>query len=1185
MKYFTLRFFVAVLLAAFMLCCKTKPSTLFQLKSSGETGIDFANTIHETDSFNILTYEYIYNGGGVAVSDFNNDGRPDLFFTGNQSGNKLYLNKGNFKFRDVTQSANVNVKGRWNSGVAVADINNDGLMDIYVCATMKADSSDRMNMLFINKGLNKDGEPEFSEEASRYGVGYGGFSINAAFLDYDKDGDLDLFILTNVKVANLPTNYGVKITDGSSPNNDKLFRNNGDNTFTDVTKGSGISAEGFGLGLSVADFNADGWSDIYVSNDYLSNDNLFINNRDGTFTNQISGLIGHQSQFSMGNDVSDINNDGLPDIMTLDMLPEINMRKKTTINNKSYQTYINNEKYNYEYQYVRNMLHLNNGLGQGIKFSEIGQLAGVNQTEWSWSPLFADFDNDGYKDLLITNGFPKDITDKDFANYRANVGNIAGIRFQIDSIPIVRIPNYAYKNNGDLTFSDVSKKWGLDMPSFSNGAAFADLDNDGDLDYVVNNINDYAFVYENTLINSSTKENDNGHNFLRVNLSDKGQNVIGTKIKIYYDGGEMQYAELSLSRGFLSSVEDVIHFGLGKAKAIDSLLVQWPDGESTKLKNVTANQVITVAKTNGAAIKQSQSILHPDALFAVNDETMISYKHQEEDQIDYNLQRTIPHKFSQAGPGIGVGDINKDGLDDFIVGGSKDNNTVFFLQRPDGTFDQKQNYLNTKDKPEEDEGLLLFDADNDDDLDLYIVSGSIEPGTSYDIYQDRLYLNNGKGKFELDKNALPATKSSGSCVRAADFDSDGDLDLFVGGRVVPGSYPMPAESYLLINDHGKFTDVTEQLAPQLKLAGMITDAIWSDVDADGKIDLMVVGEFMPVSVFKNDGTNFKKIEATGIENQTGWWNSITAGDFDKDGDTDYAVGNLGLNNSYKVTRDEPLCVYAKDFDGNGSIDPILACYVRESMGDQSKKLYPVHFWDELNSQSPKFRKKFSYYRQYGKATINDVLTPEDLKGALILKANQMASCYIENLGNSKFKSSTLPMLTQVAPVNGMVTDDFNEDGNLDVLMVGNDYGNEVFAGRYDAFTGLVLLGDGKGNFEVVSAESSGFYVKGDAKALAKMYGAKGNAMYIATQNRDSLKIFNGIFDSKTKEDLLVIQPLDSWAEFITADGKKERVEFFYGSGYLSQSTRKIRVPKNIKEIVIYDSKNKSRRITPDVKLN
>ncbi|HEY9488348.1 MAG TPA: CRTAC1 family protein, partial [Chryseosolibacter sp.] len=569
--------------------CGDKKETLFSLLKSDQTGIDFNNKIEETDTFNILTHEYIYNGGGVGIADFNNDGLQDIFFSGNLVPNQLYLNKGEFRFEDISDESKINVPGTWNSGIAIADINQDGWMDLYVCATMHPDSANRKNMLFINDGLNENGIPTFTNQAKHYNLEHGGYSVTAAFFDYDRDDDLDLYLLINQRMDNVPTNYRPKITDGSALNNDRLFRND-NNIFTDVTLDAGITYEGFGLGLSICDLNVDGWPDIYVSNDYLSNDILYINNGNGTFTNRIAEFIGHQSQFSMGNDAADINNDGLPDIITTDMLPETNDRKKTTIGNKSYLTYINNEKYGYEYQYVRNMLHLNNGLQQGIKFSEIGQLAGIHQTEWSWSPLFADFDNDGFKDLIVTNGFPKDVTDKDFANYRSTVGNIASLGLLEDSIPVVKVPNYVFRNKGDLTFEDMTKQWGFEEASFSNGAAFADLDNDGDLDYVINNINDEASVYENTLYTAPKKEAKGQNNFIRIKLTDatNKKSSIGAKAKLYANG--VQYYENNIYRGFLSSVENIIHFGLGSSLSVDSIVVEWSDGNVQKVVRPKINE-------------------------------------------------------------------------------------------------------------------------------------------------------------------------------------------------------------------------------------------------------------------------------------------------------------------------------------------------------------------------------------------------------------------------------------------------------------------------------------------------------------------------------------------------------------------------------------------------------------------
>jgi hypothetical protein len=1169
-------FIACVLAGALALSCGKQNDTLFRMLPSDESGITFNNRIEDTDTFNILTHEYIYNGGGVGISDFNNDGLQDIFFTGNLVPNKLYLNKGDLKFEDITEQAGINVTGRWNSGVAIADVNNDGWMDVYVCATMKPDSADRRNMLFINKGADKNGIPSFSNEAATYGIEDGGYSVTAAFLDYDIDGDLDLYVLINQRMENLPTNYRPKIDDGSAPNTDRLYRNNNNGTFTDVTKEAGVTHEGFGLGLSISDLNLDGWPDIYVSNDYLSNDVLYINNKNGTFTNRIAEFIGHQSQFSMGNDAADINNDGMPDIITVDMLPETNDRKKTTISNKSYLTYINNEQYKYEYQYVRNMLHLNNGADREIRFSEIGQLAGIHQTEWSWSPLFADFDNDGNKDLVVTNGFPKDITDKDFANYRAEVGNVASLGLLEDSIPVVKIPNYAFRNSGNLTFADATRQWGMEKPSFSNGASFGDLDNDGDLDYLINNINDEAFVYENTLYTSSQKNGTGKNNFLRIRLNGgQDKNHIGSKITLY-SNGSLQYYENTIHRGFLSSVEDIIHFGLGSNQTVDSVIVQWPDGNVQQMIDVKINQVVTIDynQTSRNAFKASPHKSRNEIFKRVPQGRGISFKHSDDDKIDFNVQRTLPHKFTQSGPGIAVGDINQDGLDDIVIGGSTYYAATVFSQGPQGIFKAIQNTGRDENKKEEDEGLLLFDADGDADLDLYIVSGSIENYNSKEPYQDRLYRNDGRGNFKLDKEALPDTKSSGSCVRAADFDADGDLDLFVAGRVIPASYPLSPESYLLRNDGGKFVDVTNELCAELKKPGMITDAIWSDFNNDGKPDLVLAGEFTPVMFFQNGIKEFVKLK-TGIDSQIGWWNSITAGDYDQDGDTDYVAGNLGQNNNYQVTQQFPLKVYAGDFDGNGSIDPVLACYMRESMTSDKKKLYPIHFWDELNSQSPKFRNKFSRYKQYGKVTMDELLTTDEVKGAVVLEANYMATSYIENLGNGQFRIAALPIAAQVAPVNGLLTEDVDDDGKLDLIMTGNDFGNEVFAGRYDGFTGLILKGNGKGNFNTIPSAVSGFYVWGDAKALAKVSVRKED-LFVATQNKDSVKVFASVTATQHAE--IIPEQLDSWAEFIFYDGKKQRIEFYHGSGYLSQSTRKIRIPANVKETIIYDSRGKERRI-------
>ncbi|MEO5603862.1 MAG: VCBS repeat-containing protein [Cyclobacteriaceae bacterium] len=1166
------RLLLFLLLLVFLSKCSRENNSLFRLVPAEESGLNFKNTIEESDSVNILTVEYMYHGAGVAVGDFNNDKLTDILFIGNIVSNRLYLNKGNLKFEDVTVAAGINGGSKWRSGVALADVNNDGWLDIYVCATIKKDSLQRANMLFIHKGL-KNGIPYFEDEAHSYGVADMGYSQNAAFLDYDKDGDLDLYVLTNLESDRIPSVYRPRILDGSALNNDRLYRNNNNGTFTNVTREAGILIEGYGLGIAIADINADSWPDIYIGNDYVSNDILYINNKDGTFTNEIEGRIKHQSLFTMGIDIADINNDAFPDIITLDMLPENNLRRKTIAGaGATYYNYINNIEYDYEFQYMRNMLHINNGNGH---YSEIGQMAGIHQTEWSWSSLLVDVDNDGYRDLLVTNGFPKDVTYRDYVMFKREVGIFNNKRSLIDSIPVLKVSNYGFKNNGDLTFSDKTSDWGLNRPSFSNGAAIADLDNDGDLDYVVNNINDPAYLYENKLYSGKEK---NGHNhFLRIRLEGAEKHngsAQGAKVTLRYDDCKTQFSEHSIYRGYLSTMEDVVHFGLGQSTSIDTLTIEWPDGRRNVLFHIETDQMLIVKQIEAQTIGIKKPALKSGIFFReVSKQLGVLYKHKEWDKVDFHRQRTLPHKFSQAGPGLAIGDVNGDLREDFIVGGSSNHDISIFKQDMNGNFTHSD-LIKTVNRKSEDEGLLLFDADNDHDADLYITSGSYEGEPGEPHYQDRFYLNNGKGEFTLAVDALPKTTASGSCVRAADMDSDGDLDLFVGGRVVPGAYPLPPESYILRNDGGKFVNATREFAPELAVAGMITDGLWSDYDNDGRIDLIIVGEFMAPTFFKNTGTGLKRQRETGLEKFTGWWNSIAAGDFDKDGDTDYIAGNLGQNNFYNISEMQPLRVYAKDFDANESIDAIVSCYFKSEQGEM--KEYPVHSWDELYSQSPKFRNQFSSFKQYGRATMNDLLKPYDTTGMIKLEANYPMTSFINNNGDGTFEIKALPKMVQVAPINGIVIEDVDNDGNLDVLMIGNDYGNEVFSGRYDACTGIILLGDGTGNFQYRSSLNSGFLVNGDAKALGKLNSTRGE-IFIATQNIDSLRMFKFTATTDKNQDFMPLIT-DSWAELTFASGKKQKVEFYYGSGYLSQSTRNMKIHAEVTDMVVYDFSRKRRVI-------
>ncbi|AQG81741.1 VCBS repeat-containing protein [Spirosoma montaniterrae] len=1171
--------------------CKEKP--LFERLDSSETGIEFANTITDSDSLNILNYQYIYNGGGVGVGDFNGDDKPDLFFAGNQVANKLYLNEGDLKFRDVTGTAGVGGQGRWCSGVSVVDVNADGKMDVYVSTTLHKQAARRANLLYVNQGNDADGNPRFRDMAAQYGIADTTYTTHSAFFDYDNDGDLDLYVLVDQIFDEKTTaNLREQKSDGTSPNVDRLYRNmtmerrsKGQGPqpsmplFVDVSREAGILFEGFGLGMNICDINRDGWKDIYVTNDFASNDLLYINNRNGTFTNRARQAFKHTSYSAMGNDVADINHDGLADIVAMDMLPEDNLRKKSLMGGSNYFVYQEWDRLGYEHQYARNTLQLNRGVPpgnadtSGVKlpaFSEIAMLAGVAETEWSWAPLLADFDHDGHRDLLVTNGFPRDVTDRDFTNYYSGVNNLLTDAMRVELIakmPTVKVSNYGFRGRGDGTFENLTDRWGLNEPSFSNGAAYADLDDDGDLDYVINNINDEAFVYRNTL----TEKNPDKAHFLRVRFvgADANPGGLGAMLDYELPNGNKEVYEHTPYRGFLSSVEPVAHLGLGEATTVKNLKVTWPDGRVQVLPSVNADQTIMVKiadaqPATSSAITPTQPVT---LLRDITDSLGLAYRHEEADFIDFNQQKTLLHKFSEYGPALAVGDVNGDGTQDMIVGGSTDRTAGLLLQQTDGRFTVKT----LPAKLAEDAGLLLFDADADGDLDLYAVSGGVEyrPDQMTDALQHRLYVNDGRGTFTLAPNALPKTGVSGSCVKAADYDGDGDLDLFVGGRVEPNKYPAPVRSFILRNDvkraeartaetsttnasgrdSPRFTDVTTQVAPTLVKGGLTCDALWTDVDNDRQIDLLIVGEWEAPTVLRNNKGRFDPLKASGLESKTGFWNSLTAGDFDNDGDTDYLAGNLGQNTLLRASDERPVRMYAGDFDNNGFYDAFTTVYFKNAKGQYEE--YPYFGWDDMVRQMIGIKKRYIQYAAFGQATINDILTEDERSQALKLTVNCTQTSYIENLGNGTFNVRPLPLPAQTAPVFGMLAQDIDGDGNLDAVLVGNDSGSDLVAGRMDAFDGLVLRGDGKGGFTALTPQQSGFYVPGYAKAVVSWPDAAGRCRLAVSQNRGAVRIM-------AFQQAQTFAPVDAktWAVDVRLkNGRIRRQEIPYGSSFYSQSAR------------------------------
>ncbi|WP_242206080.1 VCBS repeat-containing protein [Aestuariivivens insulae] len=1064
---------------------------LFTQILSEESGVDFINHIKESEDFHYYQYIYSYNGGGVAAADFNNDGLVDLFFTANTSQNKLYLNKGDFHFEDITEKAGIKDNNGFNMGISVADVNNDGYLDIYICRAGWFKEAEKLkNLLYINNG-----NLSFTEQAEIYGLADTSRTIAASFFDYDNDGDLDVYMSNAPTVTRdykaildlneIATSEETIALKGS----DKLYKNDGEGHFQEVSKEAGIIPDrGFGLNPQVGDLNNDGWLDVYVNNDFSMPDFAYINNGDGTFSDKKHEMFKHMSFYSMGGDIADINNDGLYDMMALDMNPEDYVRSKTTMSMTSIDKFWEMVNKGYHYQYMHNVLQLNNGNGT---FSEIGNMAGIANTDWSWAPLLADFDLDGYNDIYITNGVYRDVIDKDTNKKILDIIRKKGKKptkaeylEYTQMLPQQKMTNYFFKNNGDITFSDRTTEWAEMQPTFSNGAVYADFDNDGDLDVVVNNINEKASILKN-----NARELDKG-SYLQFQFvgADKNKFGVGVTATLFFEDGTLQKKQLINTRGYLSSVSNKLHFGFSKTKTIKTIEMMWPDRKVQKFHNVKPNQLITVRYAEAALI-QEESIKEEPKIF---EKTVFNYTHKDSVFDDFQIQLLLPHKLSQLGPGAAKADINNDGLDDLYLGGGYMQEGQFLMGMPSGKFKKETITDFSLDKTYEDIGAVFFDADNDGDQDLYVVSGSYEFAEGAQQLQDRLYLNKGYGNFRKCTDCLPDFYESGSVVDPADFDNDGDIDLFVGGRLIPGKYPHAPKSYILVNNKGKYTIKTQQLAPSLEYIGMVTDAHWVDMDADNDLDLVLTGEWMGIEVFENNkGILSQNKKYDYLSNKVGWWNKLLIKDIDGDGDKDIIAGNLGLNTKFHASEDKPFHIYTKDFDHNGTEDVFLAKHYKD-------RQVPVRGKSCTAQQMPVLKEKIKSYQEFANNDLQGILG-EGIKTALHYKANEFRSGIFLNRGG-EFIFEPFTYEVQRSPINSMLLDDFDNDGQADLLLAGNNYQVEIETTRNDAGVGAFLKGNGKGQFNYMPTYKTGFIANKNVRNMLQVSTTRGTAIIVINNN-------------------------------------------------------------------------------------